>query len=242
MSAGPRCWGVIPAAGSGSRMAASCPKQFLEIDGVSLLRHSLRALLACDAVVGVVVALPAADLRAGELAREHRVEVVSGGARRADSVLAALQQLQKIANEADWVLVHDAARPCVPVADIRRLIAQVTRSDSGALLAQPVVDTIKQADATGQVCATLDRTRLWRAQTPQMFRLGELQAALADALDAGVEVTDEASAMEWAGHPVQLVAGSARNLKVTVAEDLQLAAWYLGAADREHIGKDGGCG
>ncbi|QIB64229.1 2-C-methyl-D-erythritol 4-phosphate cytidylyltransferase [Kineobactrum salinum] len=239
MSVNARCWGVIPAAGSGSRMAADCPKQFLEIGGVSLLRHSLRALLACDAVVGVVVALPGADPRAAELAREPRVEVVSGGARRADSVLAALRQLQKIADAADWVLVHDAARPCVAVADIERLIAQVSRSGSGALLAQPVLDTVKQADAAGQVCATLDRTSLWRAQTPQMFRLGELQAALVAALDAGVEVTDEASAMEWAGHPVQLVAGSARNLKVTVAEDLQLAAWYLDGAGRRAEGGDG---
>lgn len=240
MNAGPRCWGVIPAAGSGSRMAAACPKQFLEIGGSSLLRHSLQAVLACEAVVGVVVALPEADPRAAEFTRTGRVDVVSGGNRRADSVLAALRHLQKIANNDDWVLVHDAARPCVPVADIRRLIDQVATSGNGALLAQPMVDTVKQVDAGGRVCATLDRGVLWRAQTPQMFRLGSLLAALQAALDAGVEVTDEAAAMEWAGHPVQLVAGSARNIKVTVAEDLRLAAWYLGAELPPEEGR--GCG
>jgi 2-C-methyl-D-erythritol 4-phosphate cytidylyltransferase len=126
------------------------------------------------------------------------------------------------------VLVHDAARPRLPADDLERLIDRVTTSGVGGLLATAIVDTVKQATEAGLVARTLDRTLLWRAQTPQMFRLGELHAALDSARGQGLVITDEASAMELAGHPVQLVPGSARNLKVTLPEDLQLAAWYLG--------------
>lgn len=227
MKPGARCWGVIPAAGIGARMAGEQPKQFLEIAGKSLLQHSLDALLAIAAVEAVVVALGAGDAWAPALPCS-RVRLAVGGARRADSVLAALRALQEIAHEDDWVLVHDAARPCLLPADGERLVAAVLASGSGALLAEPVVDTIKRVDADGRVLGTLDRSELWRAQTPQMFRLGELAAALDRALRAGVPITDEASAMEWAGHPVAVVPGSTRNLKVTVPDDLALAAFYLG--------------
>ncbi|MFO7549967.1 MAG: 2-C-methyl-D-erythritol 4-phosphate cytidylyltransferase [Haliea sp.] len=227
MKPGARCWGVIPAAGIGARMAGEQPKQYLEIAGKSLLQHSLDALLAIAAVEAVVVALGAGDAWAPPLPCS-RVRLAVGGARRADSVLAALRALQEIAHEDDWVLVHDAARPCLLPADGERLVAAVLASGSGALLAEPVVDTIKRVDADGRVLGTLDRSELWRAQTPQMFRLGELAAALDRALRAGVPITDEASAMEWAGHPVAVVPGSTRNLKVTVPDDLALAAFYLG--------------
>jgi 2-C-methyl-D-erythritol 4-phosphate cytidylyltransferase len=142
-------------------------------------------------------------------------------------VQAGLQALSKQAAPDDWVLVHDAARPCLPAQDTQRLITQVTASGTGGILAEPVVDTVKQAGADGLVAATLDRSTLWRAQTPQMFRLGELRRALDQAMQQGLEITDEASAMEMAGYPVQLVVGSSRNLKVTVPADLELAAWYL---------------
>ncbi|MEQ8803821.1 2-C-methyl-D-erythritol 4-phosphate cytidylyltransferase [Haliea sp.] len=227
MKPGARCWGVIPAAGIGARMATGQPKQYLEIAGKSLLQHSLDALLAIAAVEAVVVALGAGDMWA-PLLPCSRVRLTVGGARRADSVLAALRALQEIAHEDDWVLVHDAARPCLLPADGERLVAAVLTSGSGALLAEPVVDTIKRVAADGRVLGTLDRSELWRAQTPQMFRLGELAAALDRALRAGVPITDEASAMEWAGHPVAVVPGSTRNLKVTVPDDLALAAFYLG--------------
>ncbi len=227
MKPGARCWGVIPAAGIGARMASEQPKQYLEIAGKSLLQHSLDALLAIAAVEAVVVALGAGDTWAPVLPCS-RVRLAVGGARRADSVLAALRALQEIAHEDDWVLVHDAARPCLSPADGERLVAAVLASGSGALLAEPVVDTIKRVAADGRVLGTLDRSELWRAQTPQMFRLGELAAALDRALRAGVPITDEASAMEWAGHPVAVVPGSTRNLKVTVPDDLALAAFYLG--------------
>lgn len=227
MNPGVRCWGVMAAAGTGTRMAAAHPKQHLEIAGKSLLQHSLDALLAIAAVEAVVVALGADDARASGLAGP-RVHLAVGGARRADSVLAALRALQEFAHADDWVLVHDAARPCLSAADGERLVTTVQATGIGALLAEPVVDTIKRVAADGRVLGTLDRSELWRAQTPQMFRLGELADALERALQAGAEITDEASAMEWAGHPVAVVPGSARNLKVTVADDLALAAFYLG--------------
>ncbi|MDO8861250.1 2-C-methyl-D-erythritol 4-phosphate cytidylyltransferase [Haliea sp. E1-2-M8] len=222
-----RCWGVIPAAGIGARMAAAQPKQYLEVAGKSLLQHSLDALLAIAAVEAVVVALGEGDARAPALVANSRVRLAVGGARRADSVLAALRVLQEFAHEDDWVLVHDAARPCLLPADGERLVAAVLASGTGALLAEPVVDTIKRVAADGRVLGTLDRSQLWRAQTPQMFRLGELVGALEGALWAGAAITDEASAMEWAGHPVAVVPGSSRNLKVTVPQDLALAAFYL---------------
>lgn len=223
-----RCWGVIPAAGVGSRMAAAVPKQHLEVGGKSLLQHSLDALLAIAAVESVVVALGVNDSRVSTLRGLPRLHLAVGGARRADSVLAALRVLQEFADQDDWVLVHDAARPCLSPADGGRLVATVLASGTGALLAEPVVDTIKRVDGGGRVLETVDRSELWRAQTPQMFRLGELLAALELALAAGVAITDEASAMEWAGHPVAVVPGSSRNLKVTLPEDLALAAFYLG--------------
>jgi len=224
-----RCWGVVPAAGIGSRMAADLPKQYLQIAGATLLEHSLRALLASERIAALVVALHPADEFAARLPvfADARVRRVVGGEQRSDSVLAALQALLSLGEPRDWVLVHDAARPCLQEEDLARLIERVGGSGTGGILAEAVVDTVKEANSEGLVMRTLDRTRLWRAQTPQMFRLGELHAALGQAKARGLALTDEASAMELAGHPVQLVPGSARNLKVTLPGDLQLAAWYL---------------
>ena len=225
----PRCHAVLPAAGIGARMGGDTPKQYLQISGTTLLEYSLRALLACEHISTVAVALHPEDSHADgiDLLGNARVRRLEGGAERADSVLAGLQALSLEADDADWVLVHDAARPCVSPGDIEGLIAAVAGSDCGGILARPVVDTVKQATAEGRVRATLDRSTLWRAQTPQMFRLGELRKALQEALQGGLAITDEASAMELSGYPVQLVPGPASNLKVTVPEDLALAAWYL---------------
>jgi 2-C-methyl-D-erythritol 4-phosphate cytidylyltransferase len=213
-------------------MGAEQPKQYLQLAGVTLLEHSLRALLGCPRIAGIVVALHPQDSHAETLAvvRDARVKTVSGGTERSDSVLAALSHLLSWADPGDWVLVHDAARPCLQSADINRLIDAVIARDTGGILAQPIVDTVKQAAGDALVARTLDRTILWRAQTPQMFRLGQLHQALHQAQTQGLAVTDEASAMELAGYPVQLVAGPAGNLKVTVPADLPLAAWYLQAA------------
>lgn len=225
----PVCWAVLPAAGIGSRMGSETPKQYLQLGGVTLLEHSLRALLDCIEITAVAVALNSRDSRAGTLSmlRDSRVLCVEGGAQRSDSVLAGLDALAGRGTEDDWVLVHDAARPCLQTEDIRSLITRVCDRGIGGILAEPIVDTVKQAGEDGLVSRTLDRSLLWRAQTPQMFRLGELRQALLDAARKKLPVTDEASAMELAGFPVQLVPGSPRNLKVTVPADLQLATWYL---------------
>jgi 2-C-methyl-D-erythritol 4-phosphate cytidylyltransferase len=155
------------------------------------------------------------------------VHTVIGAAQRSGSVLAGLEHLLTVAAPQDWVLVHDAARPCLQREDIQTLITRVTASGTGGILAEPIVDTVKQASQDALVVCTLDRSSLWRAQTPQMFRLDELHQALAQAQAKGLAVTDEASAMEMAGYPVQLIAASAGNLKVTVPADLSLAGWYL---------------
>jgi 2-C-methyl-D-erythritol 4-phosphate cytidylyltransferase len=224
-----RCWGVLPAAGIGSRMGGELPKQYLELSGATLLEHSLRSLLASEQVTAVMVALHPDDRHWNALAlsADKRVHTTVGGAERSDSVLAALVALGALADDEDWVLVHDAARPCLQLADLDALIDTVTGTGIGGILAEPVVDTVKLADGQGRVQRTLDREALWRAQTPQMFALGALRGALAAARNSGLAVTDEAAAMEMAEQPVQLVTGSSRNLKVTVPTDLELADWYL---------------
>ncbi|MEE4204071.1 MAG: 2-C-methyl-D-erythritol 4-phosphate cytidylyltransferase [Halieaceae bacterium] len=222
-------WGVIPAAGSGSRMAAEVPKQYLEIAGTTLLEHTVQALLACPDLRGLVVVLDPSDRRADSVASlsDPRVMRVAGGAERADSVLAGLDRLAEIAGADDWVLVHDAARPCLPVAVAKTLIDTVLASNEGAILAQRMTDTVKRVNNDGSIVETLDRNALWRAQTPQMFRLEDLRRALREAIDAGVWVTDEAMVMEAAGFPVRVVEGPASNIKVTVPEDLRLAELFL---------------
>jgi 2-C-methyl-D-erythritol 4-phosphate cytidylyltransferase len=232
-SAADRCWGVIPAAGIGARMAADLPKQYLPLHGSTVLEHSLAALLSSERIESVVVAVHPDDGRPARMAclRDPRVKLTHGGATRCDSVLAALAALAEIASPEDWVLVHDAARPCVSPENIEALMKTVMANNVGGILAQAMVDTVKRAAKNGQVAETLDRDGLWCAQTPQMFRLGLLQSAIEDALAAGLAVTDEASAMEIAGHPVLLLAGSPSNLKITVPEDLALAEYYLRRSD-----------
>jgi len=222
-------WAIVPAAGSGRRMAAEVPKQYLNVAGLPILEHTLRLLLSCPDIRGLVVVLDPSDRRADSLESlsDPRVGRASGGAERADSVLSGLKVLEAEAGWDDWVLVHDAARPCLPLADLKRLIDYVEQHQVGAILAQPSVDTMKRVNGKGRVAKTLDRNKIWRAQTPQMFRLRDLHDALSACLAAGLEITDEANAMELQGHKVQVVEGPACNIKVTVPEDLALAALYL---------------
>lgn len=238
-SAESRYWGVVPAAGSGARMGADCPKQYLELNGSPILQHTLDALLAMPQLRAVVVALAEDDSRWAALpaAREGRIQTTLGGAERADSVLACLLALEGQADAADWVLVHDAARPCVSQAELASLIEALKNDPVGGLLALPVAETVKRADGGQRVADTVDRTDLWLAQTPQMFRYGMLRAALEAAAEQGLSVTDEASALEQAGHAPRLVAGAASNIKVTRPADLPMAERFLafrdGAADVE---------
>lgn len=219
----PPFWVVIPAAGVGSRMRADRPKQYLELGGQTILEHTLDRFLNHPQLQGLVVSLAEQDPYWPELqcAADPRICRATGGSERADSVLAGLQVLSGLgANDEDWVLVHDAARPNLALDDLNSLLATLADDPVGGLLAVPARDTLKRAGADGRVQETVDRSVIWHAFTPQMFRLGSLRAALMDALTSGVAVTDEASALEWAGHHPRLIEGRADNLKITRPEDL----------------------
>jgi 2-C-methyl-D-erythritol 4-phosphate cytidylyltransferase len=224
-----RCWAIIPAAGTGSRMLSSTPKQYLEVAGATVLEHSVAALLKCEFIEAVVIAVHRDDQIAAQLPglKDTRVRVIEGGEQRSDSVLAGLQALDGLASPSDWVLVHDAARPCVLPEDIATLASAVNAIGVGGILAQPIVDTVKRADIEKQVVETVERDGLWCAQTPQMFKLGLLGGAMKNAKLNELSITDEASAMEFAGEEVQLIPGRSSNLKITVPEDLGLAEFYL---------------
>jgi 2-C-methyl-D-erythritol 4-phosphate cytidylyltransferase len=228
MAATDALWCVVPAAGRGARVGGEIPKQYLPIAGKPMLLHALERLAAHPRIAGLMVVLEAGDARWPKwLTFDGKpVSTTIGGAERADSVLAGLRALRGTVEESQFVLVHDAARPCVRAADISRLIEQGIPA-GGALLATPVRDTLKRADAQGRVVATEPREARWRAMTPQLFRLGELVAALESARDAGIAVTDEAMAMERAGHSPLLVEGSEDNIKVTTPADFALAEFIL---------------
>ncbi|BCR25680.1 2-C-methyl-D-erythritol 4-phosphate cytidylyltransferase [Aquipseudomonas alcaligenes] len=220
----PPFWVVIPAAGIGSRMRADRPKQYLQLAGRTILEHTLDCFLDHPRLKGLVLSLAADDpfWPALPCATDPRIQRVEGGAERGDSVLAGLLRLVELgAQEGDWVLVHDAARPNLARSDLDRLLAELAYDPVGGLLAVPARDTLKRIGADGRVAETVDRSLIWQAYTPQMFRFAALHRALADALVAGVAVTDEASALEWAGQAPKLVEGRADNLKITRPEDLE---------------------
>lgn len=219
-----RIWFVIPAAGASSRFGGTVPKPYLRIAGRSLLEHALRALLRCPGLAGGVVVSSAGDRRWSRLpaALRRRVSTVAGGRLRAESVLNGLRALAD-ARATDWVLVHDAARPCLPRRDLAALLAACRHDAVGGLLALPIAETLKQADGSGRSRRSFARDRLWRAQTPQMFRHGDLVRALTRALGRGREPTDEAAAIEGLGLRPRLVEGSPLNIKVTRPADLAVA-------------------
>ena len=228
-----RIWYVIAAAGRATRFGGPVPKPYLRIAGRTLLEHSLRTLASVKGVTGGVAVLAFGDRRFERLphAVRRRVVAVAGGPTRAVSVLHGLQALIT-ANAEDWVLVHDAARPCVRRREVESLIGACRRDPVGGLLAVPVADTVKQADGDGRSGRTVPRERLWRAQTPQMFRHGRLLGALTQALAEGFDPGDEAAAMEKLGLAPLLVEGSPLNVKVTRPADLALADAALRAGRR----------
>lgn len=234
----PRYWAVLPAAGGGSRMGLSRPKQYLQLKGRALIEWSLGALLDCGWVDGIVVVLAKSDTEFATLpiAGHPKLVMTTGGAARADSVIAGLKAVaaRTTAFDAVHVLVHDAARPCLEVASIEQLVDDADEKHGG-LLALPCTDTIKRGKQSGgssRVVETVDRAFYWRAQTPQLFRLDLLSSALEECRAHNIEVTDEASAMERAGYHPRLVRGRESNIKVTFPEDLPLAEFWLSQRER----------
>jgi 2-C-methyl-D-erythritol 4-phosphate cytidylyltransferase len=229
MNPGGRHWAVVPAAGVGRRMKADRPKQYLSLTDGWVIDHTLNTLLSHPAIEGVVLALSAYDpyWPQSRFATDTRIKTVEGGKERVYSVYNALKYLTQHLHAQDWVLVHDAARPCLRHDDLDQLIEAAHASSQGALLALPVHDTIKQADSASQCWQTLDRNRIWRALTPQMFQLEPLLTAIDAALSRNLTITDEASAIEAQGGRPRLVAGHEDNLKITRPADLPLAAFFL---------------
>jgi len=234
-----RVFAVVPAAGRGERFetasagnvaaARSLPKQYASLMGASVLEWSLRSLLGEPRIAGIVVVLSAGDTHGiGLIASRNdpRLTTAIGGASRQESVMNGLQALGNQAADEDWILVHDAARPCLSAGDVRALIDALAGCGCGAVLAAPIFDTVKR-ERGGVVSETLDRVGLWRALTPQAFGFAAIKAALGDAIRSGHSVTDEAQAMERMGNRPLLVKGSPFNIKVTHAEDLAAAAGIL---------------
>ncbi|CAM3505005.1 2-C-methyl-D-erythritol 4-phosphate cytidylyltransferase [Vibrio aerogenes CECT 7868] len=219
---------IIPAAGTGRRMKADIPKQYLKIHGKTVLEHTVSQLLSHPATGQIIVAVSDDDPYFERLtvAGHPEVKRVSGGKERSDTVLNALAALpEKL--QSGWVMVHDAARPCVRHEDISRLVDGISEQDCGGILAVPVRDTMKRSVQTCLIEHTVDRVGLWHALTPQLFQVPALYEALSLAKANGIVVTDESSAMEWKGYHPKLITGHADNIKITQPEDLALAAFYL---------------
>lgn len=230
-------WVIIPAAGVGRRMGSTTPKQYLLLNDKPVLEHTLNIFMAHDAVYKIVVAVSKDDEYWSTLSISNQKAVLKaeGGKERSDSVLNGLKYIENQANDNDWVLVHDAARPCLRKEDLSLLIDSLSTHSVGGILAVPVRDTMKRAVAkTNLIDRTVDREDLWHALTPQMFRYKMLKDALETALRNNQEITDEASAIELAGFQPKLIEGHADNLKITRPEDLELAAFFLRQADSEY--------
>ncbi len=229
-------WGIVPAAGVGKRMNANCPKQYLPLftentahstDTYTVIEQTLRRLIEADIFDKIVVAISKDDAYWSDLPISTHTKILrtQGGKERADSVLNALLALDGVASFDDWVLVHDAARPCITKEDIHLLISTLCEDDVGGILALSSHDTLKEVHGN-HIISTLDRNVIWRALTPQMFRYGLLKQAL-EATQGNGAVTDEASALEMQGLTPKIVEGRSDNIKITRPEDLALAQFYL---------------
>lgn len=221
-------WAVVPAAGVGRRMNVDIPKQYLEIQGKTLIEHTLERLLDFPLLKKIVVVLDKNDrfYKDIDLLRDERILLAEGGAERYQSVLNGLNVLSELASENDWVMVHDVARPCIRRSDLDWLVNQLSDHSVGGILGNPVRDTMKRTEGTA-ISETVDRNNLWHALTPQMFRMKLLQDAMQQAIDDDMPVTDEASAIEYAGKQPMMVEGHPDNIKVTRGTDLALASLYI---------------
>jgi len=233
LSKTPSYWVVIPAAGFGSRMGTTVPKQYLSLSGKTILEHTLERWVAMARIESIVVVVAENDPYWPTMAlKQHqKIKTVIGGMERGHSVLNGLRFLQQCADANDWVLVHDAARPCVRHSDVTQLMDAVKNHPVGGLLAHPVQDTMKRGQVTSnasvEVVETVKRQNLWHALTPQMFRFSTLLSALSSVMDQGLVITDESAAIEHVGLSPLLVSGARDNIKITYPEDLALAQYYL---------------
>lgn len=225
----PSIHALIPAAGRSVRFGGTTLKQYAHLNGSPVIAHSIEAISAHPMVASVTVALAEDDGIFDELVRPaySAVQTATGGDSRAQTVLNGLQAILSREPGCEWVLVHDAARPCLSRDALNRLVKAGLASKDGAIMAVPVSDTLKWAGEDSCIERTVDRSRCWVAQTPQMFRAKQLADELHDALEAGLNPTDESAAMERAGHRPLLVNGSTTNIKITGAEDLELAEFIL---------------
>ncbi len=233
-----KVWVVIPAAGIGKRMQSETPKQYLKINNKTILEHTLACFTSHDDVAGIIVVLHTDDFYWKKIKLSDSVKkplyTVEGGKERSDSVMQGLDYLDMVEqlSEDSWVMVHDAARPCLSSIDIDALLSIRDENYAGGILASPVRDTMKRAVTTSSntISHTESREDLWHALTPQLFRLGELRSALLSCLDKGVTITDEASALEAMDKKIKLVEGSSSNIKITRSADLELATLFLSSS------------
>lgn len=219
-------WVIIPAAGIGKRMGAEIPKQYLKLGKKTVLEHTINRFQNLSQIKGIVICLAPDDLFFNQLSISKQIMITNGGKERCDSVLNGLKFLEKYAEENDWILVHDAARPCVRKSDIEKLMFELQNHEIGGLLAVPVRDTMKRAK-NQHVETTVNRENLWHALTPQMFRFKTLKRALETALKKQQLITDEAQAIEFLGLSPMLIEGHADNIKITHPNDLQLATLFI---------------
>jgi len=234
----PRYWVIIPAAGIGSRMQADRPKQYLQLSDKTVIEHTLNNLLKYPCFNALYVGLSSSDpyWKTLPLSQNENIHTYEGGNERVDTVLNGLRALADKAQPDDWVLVHDVARPCISLKDIEVLVTQLEDHPVGGILGVPVTDTVKKVEGGqvggGQIVETIDRSTLWRAYTPQMFRYQTLLSALEKGLNKGLAITDEASAIEAEGLTPEMVKGSVNNIKITQPGDIELAEFYLSKQEK----------
>tara|TARA_Y100000389_G_scaffold121562_1_gene118984 strand:+ start:1790 stop:2488 length:699 start_codon:yes stop_codon:yes gene_type:complete len=221
---------IVPASGVGTRMGSSTPKQYLRLEnGLTIIDQCLKTLLEIKLISGFVVALSSTDsfFQSSHFYNHSKIlAIAEGGKERFNSVLSALNSLNKTAQPNDWVLVHDSVRPCIIKSDIEKLIREVSNDSIGGILATSAIDTVKEKNASGSI-KTIDRKKLYMAQTPQMFRFGILKEAIESAIRMGGRITDESEAIEKLGHSVKIIGGSSSNIKITAKDDIDLANYFL---------------
>lgn len=221
---------IVPASGIGQRMNSTIPKQYIILEnGLTILDQCLNTILSNDLISGFIVALNKKDshFKSSDFAKDPTlISIATGGKERFHSVLNALNALDQTAKPNDWVLVHDAVRPCIRKEDINKLIEEVADDKVGGILANRIVDTVKQKNDDGLV-STIDRQKLYIAQTPQMFRYAILKDSIEKAIKSNMHITDESEALESLNYSIRIVEGSSTNIKITTQEDIHLANYFL---------------